>query len=199
MTREEVVEIMNYCKEHKVTYKSRLEELNIPVWRFYDSKSRYAAEQSSGKSAQGEFIELPHSGSFVPVPSFQSSRPAAMFSLNDSMRYLLYNRPTDMRKSFHTLSGIITDAMGQDPCSGNVYIFINRARDRIKLLHWEPGGMVLYSKLLEAGTLGKPDSANDNEVCTNIEWRELVMIVEGIMEARDSRRTRLENLQKLRK
>lgn len=49
MTREEVVEIMNYCKEHKVTYKSRLEELNIPVWRFYDSKSRYAAEQSSGK------------------------------------------------------------------------------------------------------------------------------------------------------
>ena len=40
MTREEVIEIMNYCKEHKVTYKSRLEELNIPVWRFYDSKSR---------------------------------------------------------------------------------------------------------------------------------------------------------------
>lgn len=38
MTREEVVEIMNYCKEHKMTYKSRLEELNIPVWRFYDSK-----------------------------------------------------------------------------------------------------------------------------------------------------------------
>lgn len=122
-----------------------------------------------------------------------------MFSLNDSMRYLLYNRPTDMRKSFHTLSGIITDAMGQDPCNGNVYIFINRARNRIKLLHWEPGGMVLYSKLLEVGTLGKPDSASDNEVCANIEWRELVMIVEGIMEAHDSRRTRLENLQKLRK
>ena len=69
-----------------------------------------------------------------------------------------------MRKSFHTLSGIITDAMGQDP-----------------------------------GTLGKSDSASDNEVCANIEWRELVMIVEGIMEACDSRRTRLENLQKLRK
>lgn len=70
MTREEIVEIMSYCKEHKVTYKLRLEELNIPVWRFYDSKSRYAAEQLSGKSAQGEFIELPHIGSFVPVPSF---------------------------------------------------------------------------------------------------------------------------------
>ena len=91
-----------------------------------------------------------------------------MFSLNDSMRYLLYNRPTDMRKSFHTLSGIITDAMGQDPCSGNVYIFINRARDRIKLLHWEPGGMVLYSKLLEAGTLATP-VARDLKTCRNFE------------------------------
>ena len=85
-----MVEIMNYCKEHKMTYKSRLEELNIPVWRFYDSKSRYAAEQSSGKTAQGEFIELPHSGSFVSVPSFagtsgrkQKSIPATPSGLKE--------------------------------------------------------------------------------------------------------------------
>ena len=76
MTREEVVEIMNYCKEHKMTYKSRLD--------------RYAAEQSSGKTAQGEFIELPHSGSFVPVPSFagtsgrkQKSIPATPSGLKE--------------------------------------------------------------------------------------------------------------------
>src|SRR3712207_7187763 len=81
-----------------------------------------------------------------------------MFNLNDSLHYLLYNRPTDMRKSFHTLSGIVTDVMGHDPCNGNVYIFMNRARNRIKLLHWEAGGMVLYSKLLETGTFGKPRS-----------------------------------------
>ena len=70
MTREEVVEIMNYCKEHKVTYKSRLEERNIPVWRFYDSKSRYAEEQSSGNTSKDDFIELGQSGTFIPVPSF---------------------------------------------------------------------------------------------------------------------------------
>ena len=57
---------------------------------FYDSKSRYAAEQSSGKTAQGEFIELPHSGSFVPVPSFagttgrkQKSTPATPSGLKE--------------------------------------------------------------------------------------------------------------------
>lgn len=94
-----------------------------------------------------------------------------MFSLNDSMRYLLYNRPTDMRKSFHTLSGIITDAMGQDPCSGNVYIFINRARDRIKLLHWEPGGMVLYTISSES-TTNSTDSELIHKIC-NVVYRML--------------------------
>ena len=122
-----------------------------------------------------------------------------MFNLNDSLHYLLYNRPTDMRKSFHTLSGIVTDAMGHDPCNGNVYIFMNRARNRIKLLHWEAGGMVLYSKLLETGTFGKPGSFSKDDICEGIEWRDLVMIVEGIIECRDSRRNRLENLRKLRK
>ncbi len=122
-----------------------------------------------------------------------------MFNLNDSLHYLLYNRPTDMRKSFHTLSGIVNDVMGHDPCNGNVYIFMNRARNRIKLLHWEAGGMVLYSKLLEAGTFGKPGSFSNNNICEGIEWRDLVMIVEGIIESGDSRKNRLESLRKLRK
>lgn len=122
-----------------------------------------------------------------------------MFNLNDSLRYLLYNRPTDMRKSFHTLSGIVTNVMGHDPCDGNVYVFMNRARNRIKLLHWEAGGMVLYSKLLEAGTFGKPGLFTADNINESMEWRDLVLIVEGIMESKDSRRTRLESLRKLRK
>lgn len=121
-----------------------------------------------------------------------------MFSLNDSMHYWLYNQPTDMRKSFHTLSGIVNDIMGHDPCDGDVYIFMNRPRNRIKLLHWEPGGLVLYSKLLEAGTFAKPGSYGGETVCESMEWRDLVLIVEGIMEDRNSRRARLESLEKMR-
>lgn len=122
-----------------------------------------------------------------------------MFSLNDSLRYLLYNRPCDMRKSFHTLGGIVTGTMGADPCNGDVYIFMNKARNRIKLLHWEPGGMVLYSKLLEAGTFGQPSHMGKEAISGSIEWRDLVLIVEGIIENPDSRRQRLETLKKLRK
>lgn len=51
-----------------------------------------------------------------------------MFSLSDNMRYMLYNQPTDMRKSYHTLSGIVSNVLGCDPCNGDVYIFINRSR-----------------------------------------------------------------------
>lgn len=122
-----------------------------------------------------------------------------MFNLNDSLRYLFYNRPCDMRKSFHTLSGIVTDKMVSDPCNGDVYIFMNKSRNRIKLLHWEPGGMVLYSKLLEAGTFGQPSGMGQDAMTGSIEWRELVLMVEGIIEKPDSRRQRLESLKKLRK
>ncbi len=115
------------------------------------------------------------------------------------MRYMLYTQPTDMRKSYHTLSGIVMDAMGCDPNDGSVYIFMNKARNRIKLLHWEPGGMVIYSKLLEAGTFGHPNLESKDEVTKSIEWRDLVLIVEGIIEKPDSRKQRLEYLKNLRK
>jgi len=70
-TREEVAEIIMYCKEHKVTYKSRLAELNIPVWRFYDSKSRYAEEQSCVNTSKGDFIELGCIFRRIPVQHFR--------------------------------------------------------------------------------------------------------------------------------
>lgn len=54
MTREEVAEVMTYCKKNNVSYKTRLAELGIPAWKFYDSKSRYALEQESSES-KGEF------------------------------------------------------------------------------------------------------------------------------------------------
>jgi transposase len=122
-----------------------------------------------------------------------------MFSLNDSMRYMLYNQPTDMRKSYHTLSGIVSNCMGCDPSNGDVYIFMNKTRNRVKLLHWEPGGMVIYSKLLETGTFGYPSDIGKDELTGLIEWRDLVLIVEGIIEKPDSRKQRLDSLKKLRK
>lgn len=57
-----------------------------------------------------------------------------MFSLNDSMRYYLCPGATDMRKSFYTLGGLVTNVMKQDLRSGDVFIFLNRKKTTIKLL-----------------------------------------------------------------
>ena len=78
-----------------------------------------------------------------------------MFSLERGMRYWLYSEPTDMRKSFHTLSGLVRTKIGGDPMNGDVYIFVNKRRNRIKLLHYETGGMVIYAKMLDRGTFGR--------------------------------------------
>lgn len=98
-----------------------------------------------------------------------------------------------MRKSYHSLSGIVTNIMDCDPRNGDVYIFINKNLNRIKLLHWELGGMVIYSKLLEADTLGRGPDIGGDDLFGIIECR-----YKGIIEKEDSRRQRLESLKKLR-
>ena len=73
MTKEEVAEIITYCKEKGISYKSRLEELGIPGWKFFDSKARYAKEQSESPVSNGEFLQLASGGAFVPMPSFAAT------------------------------------------------------------------------------------------------------------------------------
>ena len=58
-----------------------------------------------------------------------------MFGLTVSHRYLLYGVATDMRKGFDGLSGLVRNKLSGDPQSGDVFIFVNRGRDKIKLLH----------------------------------------------------------------
>ncbi len=67
-----------------------------------------------------------------------------MFSLNESNRYYLYPYPTDMRKSFYTLSGIVTNQMGKNVRDGDAFIFINANCTCMKILHMEYGGLVIY-------------------------------------------------------
>jgi transposase len=102
-----------------------------------------------------------------------------MFSLNLSMQYYLYGQVTDMRKGFDSLSGLVQSRMMRNPMSGEVFIFINRKRDLVKLLRWEPNGFILYYKRLEAGTFELPKMPAGS-ITRQIEWPELVMIIQGI-------------------
>lgn len=120
-----------------------------------------------------------------------------MFSLGREMRYWLYSEPTDMRKSFHTLCGLVRNKIGGDPMNGDVYIFVNKRRNRVKLLHYETGGMVIYAKMLDRGTFGMPIPGSKDVVTSSIKWKDLLKMVEGIMSDPDSRQARLEGLNNL--
>ena len=104
-----------------------------------------------------------------------------MFCLNDTMRYFLCLGNTDMRKGMHSLCGMVRDGMGYDVRFGDVFIFINRSRNTMKLLHAEDGGLVLYIKRLEAGRFRIPAYDQSTKSCP-MQWRDLVMMVEGISE-----------------
>lgn len=101
-----------------------------------------------------------------------------MFSLG-AARYYLYRESTDMRKSFDGLCGLVSGRLGQSPMSGDVFIFINKPRNRIKLLRWETGGFVLFYKRLESGTFELPATKSVG-LSAQIDYGELAMIITGI-------------------
>ena len=75
-----------------------------------------------------------------------------MLSLTTTTKIHVYTPAVDMRKGVNGLSGIIRDAQGADPTDGSLFVFINRRRDRMKILHFDGGGFWLYYRVLEAGT-----------------------------------------------
>lgn len=101
-----------------------------------------------------------------------------MLSFSSTQRYFLYRPATDMRKGFAGLSGLVREHIDHELLSGDVFIFINRRRDRIKLLMWDVTGFALYYKQLERGTfeLAQVDDKASNE----LRWSDLVMLLEGI-------------------
>ncbi|PYQ09655.1 MAG: IS66 family insertion sequence hypothetical protein [Acidobacteria bacterium] len=59
--------------------------------------------------------------------------------------------PTDMRKSFDTLSALVTQALKRDPLSGDLFLFVSKNRKRAKVLMWDGTGLCVYAKRLEQG------------------------------------------------
>lgn len=92
-----------------------------------------------------------------------------------SQRYFLFTGVTDMRKGFDGLCALVSGSMGRDVLSGDVFIFVNRTRNRMKLLVWDRTGFVVCCKRLEEGTFELPAGAR-----AELRWDELVLILEGI-------------------
>ena len=110
-----------------------------------------------------------------------------MLSFPGNARIFVYTGDTDMRKGFQGLSGIIREQFQSDPTDGSLFIFINRRRDRMKLLHFADGGFWLYYRLLEAGTF-EVLKASDDSNKLQIDATELSMLLSGVSLAASSNR-----------
>lgn len=117
-----------------------------------------------------------------------------MLSLSLPGRVFLCTVPTDMRKSFDSLVGLVQEHLGQDPLSGDLFVFRSKRGDRLKLLYWDTDGLAIWYKRLEEGTFLFP-TANEQRVAVGthglvIRPAELAMLLDGIDISSAKRRKR---------
>lgn len=113
-----------------------------------------------------------------------------MFNLNESNRILMSQHPSDMRIGVNGMCGKVRSA-GLNPTSGDVFIFVGKTRNVMKILHWERGGYVMYYKRLEQGRFHPRIFLRETFGFRSIRWDELVLLIEGIS-PRVARRRRYE-------
>lgn len=103
----------------------------------------------------------------------------AEFDRGMPWRIYLCTSPTDMRKGFDTLAALVKEFIGQDPLSGHLFLFVGRAKDRMKVLYWDTDGFALWYKRLEEGTFRMPRLASD-AAGVELKASELAMMLDGI-------------------
>jgi transposase len=102
-----------------------------------------------------------------------------MLSISTGTKVFLAVDPTDMRKGFDALQGLVTSELEKDPLSGHLFLFINRRRDKLKILYWDTDGLAIWYRRLEEGSYQVPKVSLDQK---SVEMRseELTMLLRGI-------------------
>lgn len=112
-----------------------------------------------------------------------------MLSLPPSVRVFMARGATDMRKSFDTLAALVCDVIDEDPQSGHLFVFVNRRKDRVKILWWDRSGYCLLAKRLEQGRFRIYDQSSGYPAHYEMAASDLALLLEGI-DLRGARRRR---------
>ena len=120
-----------------------------------------------------------------------------MLTLPTSLRVFAKTGPTDMRRSFEGLVGLVERELGQQVESGHLFLFFNRRADRVKVLWFTGDGLVIWYRRLESGTFEVPraaravqDDGSPSPAGIEIRLSDLTLILEGIDLASVRRRPR---------
>jgi transposase len=114
-----------------------------------------------------------------------------MLTIASQTRIFIALHATDMRKGFDGLSGLVSDTLKQDPLSGALFLFVNRRRDRLKVLYWDGDGLAIWYRRLEQGTFQIP-SSNNQLNAIEIRSDEFTMLLRGIDLSSVKRRKRFQ-------
>ena len=96
-----------------------------------------------------------------------------------AVRIYLCVQPADMRRGFDTLAASVKEFLRHDPFSGNLFLFVSRGKDRMKILYWERDGFALWYKRLEEGAFKLP-AFKGAGASVELKATELAMLLEGI-------------------
>ena len=110
-----------------------------------------------------------------------------MLSFPTNMRLFLANRAIDGRKSFNGLAAVVESEFELSPISGDLFVFLNRRANLVRMLFWDRDGFCLVSKKLEKGTFRRVRHASADVKQVELDVAELSMLLEGI-EATNIRR-----------
>ena len=100
-----------------------------------------------------------------------------MFPTLGNTKIFLCREPVDMRRSYDTLSSMVSSQLEEDPLSGSLFVFLNRPRDKIKILYFERDGYCIWMKRLEAGSFPLPQGEGRKQ---KIDPGTLTMLLEGL-------------------
>jgi transposase len=103
-----------------------------------------------------------------------------MFNISPSIRIFVHALPTDMRKSFDGLCAIVSQAFGKDVLHGDYFVFLNRPRDRCKILFWDRDGLVVWAKRLERGSFQVPSGRDAASLTIEVDSVTLAMMLGGV-------------------
>lgn len=112
-----------------------------------------------------------------------------MISLTSDAKIFIALGATDMRKGFDGLCGVVTSVLQKDPVSGQLFLFVNRRRDKMKILYWDGDGLAIWYRRLEQGTFQMPQ-VEDGQASVEIRSDELTMLIRGIDYSKVQRRKR---------
>lgn len=116
-----------------------------------------------------------------------------MLMATSSLRVFAHRGPTDMRKSFSGLAGLVELELGQQVESGHLFLFFNRRRDRVKVLYFVGDGLVIFYRKLERGTFETPAAlaaTDDPQGGVELRLSDLALILDGIELSSVKRRKR---------